>query len=136
MKRIVFTVDGTPQPQGSMKNVAKLGRRSKLISANSAMKPWREQVGYAALAARPTATIWAGRHVPVKVMLYFTFERRGKAARSRRVPSVRPDIDKLCRACLDAMTGILWEDDGQVTDLTASKTYGSSSGLAAIVEIL
>ncbi len=37
----------------------------------------------------------------------------------------RPDLDKLCRACLDSLTGIVWRDDAQVVRLEASKDYGA-----------
>ena len=40
-------------------------------------------------------------------------------------PPRRPDLDKLCRACLDSLTGIVWRDDAQVVRLEASKGYGA-----------
>lgn len=36
----------------------------------------------------------------------------------------RPDVDKLLRAILDAMTGIVFEDDSQVRIDMAAKLYG------------
>ena len=36
----------------------------------------------------------------------------------------RPDLDKLQRAVLDALTGVLFSDDGQVVQLAAVKQYG------------
>jgi Holliday junction resolvase RusA-like endonuclease len=36
-------------------------------------------------------------------------------------------VDKLCRAVLDALTGILYHDDAQVVSLNASKRYGVAS---------
>jgi Holliday junction resolvase RusA-like endonuclease len=36
-----------------------------------------------------------------------------------------PDIDKLARAVLDALTGIVYEDDAQVASLVATKIYDS-----------
>lgn len=35
-----------------------------------------------------------------------------------------PDVDNLCKSLLDALTGILYEDDKQVVKLTTSKKYG------------
>lgn len=35
----------------------------------------------------------------------------------------RPDIDKLARTVLDALTGICWSDDSQVHALTVRKFY-------------
>ena len=47
----------------------------------------------------------------------------------RAYPTVAPDLDKLVRAVLDALTGICYLDDSQVTDIRASKVYGSSTGV-------
>jgi crossover junction endodeoxyribonuclease RusA len=35
----------------------------------------------------------------------------------------KPDLDKLCRAVLDALTGYAYHDDAQVAVLSAIKTY-------------
>lgn len=35
----------------------------------------------------------------------------------------KPDIDKLLRALLDAMTGIVWADDSQVAFVVVNKVY-------------
>jgi Holliday junction resolvase RusA-like endonuclease len=43
----------------------------------------------------------------------------------RDLPSVRPDLDKLARATLDALTTAqVVTDDAQVCDLWVSKRYG------------
>jgi len=39
----------------------------------------------------------------------------------------KPDLDKLIRACLDSMTGIMFKDDSQVTSIQASKEYATTS---------
>jgi Holliday junction resolvase RusA-like endonuclease len=41
-------------------------------------------------------------------------------------PTVAPDLDKLIRAALDAMTAVAYLDDGQVTEITAMKVYGAA----------
>jgi Holliday junction resolvase RusA-like endonuclease len=38
-------------------------------------------------------------------------------------PDRRPDIDKLSRALMDALTMIVYRDDGQVVMLDATKRY-------------
>lgn len=47
----------------------------------------------------------------------------------RIYPFVRPDLDKLCRAVLDALTGVAFKDDQQVTKLYAEKIYGDKEGV-------
>jgi Holliday junction resolvase RusA-like endonuclease len=38
-------------------------------------------------------------------------------------PTVKPDVDKLSRAVLDALTGIAWKDDAQVISKSVRKRY-------------
>lgn len=58
---------------------------------------------------------------PVRVELVFYFTRPKSVKRD--YPSVKPDIDKLCRTVLDAATGRLFKDDSQVVILNARKEY-------------
>lgn len=52
----------------------------------------------------------------------------------RSIPSTRPDLDKLIRAVLDALTGIAYVDDGQVVEITASKIYSNYVGVKIGIE--
>ena len=58
---------------------------------------------------------------PVSVELCF-YLPRGKTVR-RALPAVKPDLDKLVRAVLDALTGYCYKDDGQAVGVLASKQY-------------
>lgn len=47
---------------------------------------------------------------------------------TREQPNVKPDIDKLCRSTLDALTvGQAIDDDARIIQLIASKTYAGSN---------
>ncbi len=127
-----FTVLGTPQPQGSIR-VFMIGGKPRLTSANPLMHSWRQEVGMAALRERPADEIYAARHIPVRAEFSFTIEPPKK---KRLFPSVKPDIDKLCRAVNDALTGVLWVDDGQVVEMVARKIYGSPAKTEISVEML
>lgn len=48
---------------------------------------------------------------------------RRKKPRGLRRKATRPDLDNLAKAVKDAAKGILWIDDSQVAELTASKLY-------------
>lgn len=39
------------------------------------------------------------------------------------LPLVKPDVDNVAKAILDALNGVAYEDDAQVVMLTISKTY-------------
>ena len=51
----------------------------------------------------------------------------------RAVPCVRPDVDKLDRALLDALTGVAYDDDGQVIGMSSRKVYSDQPRARVIV---
>jgi len=50
--------------------------------------------------------------------------------------STRPDFDNLCKGCSDALTGVLWEDDGLIAKALVEKIYGSVDGIVVTVREL
>lgn len=97
-----------------------LGRRAVLWDSNAAaLKPWRAVVRAEAVKALDGR---AGFEGAVYVLLDFYMPRPKTVSRLR--PSVKPDIDKLTRAILDALTdsGVV-KDDGQVVSLSVEKWY-------------
>lgn len=112
MKRVLF-VPGVPAPQGSKRHVG----RGVLIESSKAVGPWRERV---ALAAHSHARVLLGG--PVSVDLVFVLPRPKSAPKRTTPPAIkRPDLDKLARAILDALTGVWFADDSAVVSLFASK---------------
>ena len=69
---------------------------------------------------------------PVEVLLHFELARP-KSAR-RLLPSTKPDLDKLARAVLDALTGVVFKDDAQVVDLRVTKRYGTPGVHVIVVQ--
>ena len=118
-----FHVNGLPVPQGSMKVIN--GRM--LHSQGSALAVWRSTIAWEATLAGCKAEEGA-----MKVTLIFVMPRPKTVKRAE--PSVAPDLDKLTRAALDALTSVAYVDDGQVTELHARKIYGNIPGLKVIVE--
>lgn len=119
---IIFNVDGQPIPQGSMKVI----NGHVIHSQGSALAAWRSAIALSAKSAG------AKPHVePVEIELVFTMARPRTVTRSE--PSVAPDLDKLIRAVLDALTAVAYRDDGQVTRITATKQYGERPGVSVKV---
>jgi Holliday junction resolvase RusA-like endonuclease len=119
-----FIVSGEPKPQGSKRGfVTKHGRVALVEQAGKPLKEWRDRVAQSAVAAR-IASGWAAYAAePMGVSLVFSFKRPLRP--KHPVPAVRPDIDKLTRAVLDAVTDAhVWQDDGQVISLRVEKIYG------------
>lgn len=114
---VEFWVPGRPAPQGSKKHVG----RGILIESSKAVGPWRERVALAAaavLAGRPMFS----RGDALSVSITFVMPRPSGTPKRSTPPAVkRPDIDKLSRACLDAITDVIIHDDSAVVELRAVK---------------
>jgi Holliday junction resolvase RusA-like endonuclease len=98
-----------------------------LHSQGSALAVWRSTIAWEATLAGCKPEQGA-----MKVTLLFIMPRPKTVKRAE--PSVAPDLDKLVRAALDALTSVAYEDDGQVTEIHAIKIYGGIPGLEVRLE--
>ena len=112
---IQFRVDGKPVPQGSMSVV----NGHIFHSQGSALAVWRSAIGLAARQAGAKPTL-----KPVSMTMVFVFAKPKTVTRAE--PTVPPDLDKLIRAVLDALTAIAYKDDSQVTEIRSVKIYGDA----------
>lgn len=118
-----FFVPGEAKPQGSKRGfVTKSGRVAMVEMAGNPLKKWREAIAWKA-RGEAAKTGWERTDAPVSVKLMFELRRPKKPKYPH--PSTRPDVDKLSRAVLDALTdcGLIWSDDSQVVRLLAEKNY-------------
>lgn len=126
-----FSVFGVPQPKGNMRAINVRGMKQPIVTdSNKSAKSWAQLVAQGAsdalhrLPKEDRAIIVTGARV--RLGFYLPRPKKYHAARYRGVPlqhTTRPDVDKLTRSILDALTGVLWTDDGCVTDLVVSKRY-------------
>lgn len=58
---------------------------------------------------------------PLAVSFWFYLQKPKKCKRS--YPCVRPDLDNYIKAVMDAMNGVLWDDDGQIVEIWSIKRY-------------
>jgi Holliday junction resolvase RusA-like endonuclease len=113
---IRFTVRGIPVPKARARTVMQGGRAHSYTP--EATKAWEQAVQWAAKPHRPESPLTCP--LAVAMVFYLPKPKRGK----RQYPSVRPDIDNYAKAILDALNGVMWADDGQIVQLTVSKSYG------------
>jgi Holliday junction resolvase RusA-like endonuclease len=121
---IEFTAHGTPVPQGSIRSFTRNGKTHYLHGNSDALLPYRQVLkNYAisALVQDPTICDDNKGKSAYKVEMYFRFRR--PVSVKRKVMNTRPDLDKLQRAVLDALTGVMFPDDGRVTDIVTNKDY-------------
>lgn len=117
---ISFAVHGLPIPQGSTRAWVVNGKPI-ITSSAKGLTTWRRLVADVAQNYAPKEP-WQG---PVGIELQFGIPKPKSAPKRKRVwPDKRPDLDKLTRAVLDALTYVVFADDSQVVDIRASKDYG------------
>lgn len=128
---VSFFVPGKPAPQGSKRHVG----RGILVESSKEVGPWRERVALAAHQAMAGTALFDGA---VAVTLYFILPRPKSAPKSCTPAAVkRPDLDKLIRACLDAITDVIISDDSRVVTIYAHKRIaeiGETAGVEVRVE--
>jgi crossover junction endodeoxyribonuclease RusA len=128
---LTFEVLGQPKPQGSHRAIQpKHGGPPIVIdSAGAPLKDWRRAITDAAREARDGADTF---DEPVAVSLAFRMKRPQHPTWA--YPATTPDVDKLARACLDALTAArVIRDDARVIQLHVTKTYESASSPPGLV---
>lgn len=115
-----FFVPGHPKPQGSKRAYTHGGKVRLVESAGQPLKDWRSDVKLSAAAHHHTPPLEG----PVHVALTFHMPKPKSEPKTKRTwPTRRPDIDKLARGVLDALTGICFKDDSQIVALWAEKKW-------------
>lgn len=107
-------VPGRPAAQGSKRHVG----GGRLVEMSKAVAPWRTTVAWHA------AQDYTGAPLPGPVLLTveFVMPRPASCPKRSTPPAVkRPDVDKLLRACCDALSGVVWRDDSQITEVHMTK---------------
>jgi Holliday junction resolvase RusA-like endonuclease len=149
-RRVIFRVDGKPEPAGSKRAFAvkrKTGGgwvatgQIAITDANPKSKGWQAEVRDVATAAMmrtfgPEPELLTG---PLGLVVVFTLRRpkshfgtgRNAATLKPSAPcwaTTKPDATKLVRGLEDALTGVVWGDDAQVVEQTVTKRYGARTG--------
>jgi Holliday junction resolvase RusA-like endonuclease len=146
--RVVFFVEGKPQPAGSKKAFAVRRKESggwvntgqvTVVDDNPHSKTWQAIVANEARLAMHASALdpFDG---PLGLSVLFTlrrpkghFGKKGLLPSARLWPTVKPDATKLLRGVEDALTGIVWGDDAQVVEQSVSKRYGEREGAQVVV---
>jgi Holliday junction resolvase RusA-like endonuclease len=89
---------------------------------------WKDQARYAAFKAmgeRPPLACAIDFKVKVYFPIPMSLSNRKKelARRGLLRPTVTPDVDNLCKACADSLTGIVLRDDKFIVHATVEKWY-------------
>lgn len=123
---VSFAVPGRPIPQGSLSSFRHRTTGQIVTPQKARVREYRDRIAWAAEATGVACT-----DEPVRVRAVFGFARpkshrltSGKL--TKRAPTShtsRPDLDKVARSLLDAITGVLVYDDAQVVALDVRKQW-------------
>ena len=143
---ISFFVPGVPKTAGSKRAFplwkGKGSNRQFVRSiitddSGAAGKAWRSVVQDAAREAFGGSPLIEG---PLRVTFDFFVQRpkchvgaKGLKPSAPRQPTTKPDLLKLARAAEDALTGIIWKDDAQITTEVLRKRYADKPGMLVCV---
>ncbi len=125
-----FIIPGKCPTKGSTKSFAH-PKTGKIVTLpmNANLKQWTQD---ARVLARIAKVPMVYKPHPVSVIVRVEFVKPKTAKQVQ--PTVRPDADKLLRACLDMLTGVAYSDDSQVVSATVIKAYGPSDRVTVSVE--
>ena len=82
---------------------------------------------------------WLDQPVEVEIIAYFGAPKVSKKRRllmllGKLFPLIKPDADNIAKIILDALNGVAYNDDKQVTDLIVRKRYAEEPRLLVMVD--
>jgi Holliday junction resolvase RusA-like endonuclease len=124
---LAFQVFGIARSMGSKKAFIPKGWVRPIVTdSNRSLKAWQALVASAAGAAIQARGSWQLLDGPVRLSLAFYLPRPQAYAKQPWRPHIKaPDLDKLARGGIDALSGIVFHDDAQVVELQAGKFYAA-----------
>lgn len=77
--------------------------------------------------------------VALQIRAYFvpgkSIPKKERANRIQQVfHTMKPDLDNICKTVQDALNGIAWNDDAQITTISASKRWGEEEKVEVQIE--
>ncbi len=122
---VSFTIPGKPEGKGR----PRFSTRGKYVQTYTPGKTaayeelvqlmWRQ-----ARSAKLTGNIWAFISAIFPIPKRTTKAQRAEMETGTVQYPHKPDADNIAKIILDALNGIAYDDDGQVTELRVSKYYG------------
>lgn len=135
-----FTIPGQPVAQGRPRATTMgKGRNKKIMMYDP--KESKEYKRYAALIAKqhaPKTPFTEQLSVVLKIYRQIpkstTKKDRALFLAGIKRPVTKPDTDNYTKAVLDALNGIIWQDDSQIVDIYASKYYSDNPRVEILVK--
>jgi Holliday junction resolvase RusA-like endonuclease len=125
---VYFVVTGKPVGKGRPRASTRGGFVRMYTDAKT--------LGYEAAIADEAARAMSGAEpfetpMQMQVSCYYPIPKswpkkiKQEAIDEERFPNVKPDLDNVVKAILDALNGVVYRDDAQVVNLVATKRYAT-----------
>lgn len=123
---IMFRIEGEAVPKARPRVVS----RGKYVSSYTPQKTvdYENKVKKAFTEKYPDfepldCSLRMGVQIERKIPKSFNKSKREKAINGEIKPTTKPDIDNIVKSIADALNGIAYNDDSQITTLSAQKRY-------------
>ena len=135
-RKIEFVIPGDPVPQGRPRASTRGGYVK--VYDPPASRAYKKLVKTYASYNRPSVLlsgyIEVEMHIYKRTLKSFSKKKKIDAENKKIRPKTKPDADNYAKGILDAMKGIIWQDDGQVTDLIARKYYSERPRVEILIK--
>lgn len=126
MKEITVTIPGKPIGKGRPRTT-----KTGITYTPAKTRQWERT---ASILAKSEMALSRPISRPVEVFIVLSFsipaswsrKRRSKALAGDIGHTTKPDADNAAKAALDALSGIVYRDDSQITDLIVRKRYSET----------
>ena len=77
--------------------------------------------------------------IQIKILAYyaipksFSNKKRDAAMRGDATPQIKPDLDNVIKSVCDGLNGVAYDDDKQITFITAAKYYGDPPRVKVVI---
>lgn len=128
-QKISFTIYGEPVAQGRPKLTTINGMARAYDPKKS--RDWKDYVKLAASEHAMSALLEGPLLLEVTIYRQTTkaissSKKKAEAAEmGELLPVSKPDVDNYLKGIKDALNGVIWKDDSQVTDVIARKRYSA-----------
>lgn len=95
-------------------------------------RDWKRTVLAQVLERKPPVPVEG----PLTMTLVFEVPRPKSTPKRVQYPIKRPDLSNMLKAIEDALTGVVYRDDAQIVELSVTKRFGPTPGVAVRVEAL
>lgn len=131
-----FTVPGPPRGKARPRVTVRGGHAHAYTPETTADYEWFVRHCYKGQVGRYEPMQGAVRvEIEATLAIPKSAKRADRAAMmaGEKLPTKKPDVDNIIKIILDALNGLAWADDAQITHVECRKRYGDQPGVRVLI---